>query len=451
MEISADRPFRGAAGLVSWVAVLMVGLLDLGRGQAQGLLNQVPSVHSSSGQFIASAKPGRPLSSALLAASTDAGLLRLDPNTLAVSAERIKEKLYRELEMTGPGRGKIYLMIRPARGTNDSVLIASERLRDGWQYGVELPEVIDRFRFVRALTQCVLLEYANRHAPARSAEIPLWLSEGLATYLLSSSEAEIVLSAPQFSRDGGTVAARFLNVQRENPLIRLRQQFAEEAPLTFQELSWPESEQLAGPRAVQYRASAMLFICEVLRLRDGRAGLRNFLVHLPQFYNWQFAFLQAFRTSFERPIHIEKWWDLQAAHFTGRALGETWSSTESWYKLDELLGAPVQVRVSTNDLPRHARITLQGVIQDWKRADQAPVLQERVLQLTWLRLRIAPDLAALVDDYRVVLANYLDKRVRIDAEGNARNPSAQRRYARDAIDQLDRLDVQRQAVRPKPR
>jgi len=37
-----------------------------------------------------------------------------------------------------------------------------------------------------------------------------------------------------------------------------------------------------------------------------------------QYYNWQFAFLQAFSATFQQPLDVEKWWSLQLLHFTGR-------------------------------------------------------------------------------------------------------------------------------------
>ena len=52
---------------------------------------------------------------------------------------------------------------------------------------------------------------------------------------------------------------------------------------------------------------------ELLRLPDGRACLQRMLAQLPQHYNWQFAFLEAFHARFERPLDVEKWWALSLA------------------------------------------------------------------------------------------------------------------------------------------
>ena len=53
---------------------------------------------------------------------------------------------------------------------------------------------------IRAIVQTLLLEVANRQARERSAEIPLWLAEGLTQHLLAAAEADLVLE-PQARRN----------------------------------------------------------------------------------------------------------------------------------------------------------------------------------------------------------------------------------------------------------
>ncbi len=71
------------------------------------------------------------------------------------------------------------------------------RFKNGWQYRVDLPNVVERPRYVRAIVQVLLLELANRTAQGRGAEIPLWLVEGFSQLLLASSEVEIILPPPR--------------------------------------------------------------------------------------------------------------------------------------------------------------------------------------------------------------------------------------------------------------
>ena len=72
-----------------------------------------------------------------------------------------------------------------------------------------------------------------------------------------------------------------------------------------------------------------LLVGELLRLPDGRSCLQTMLARLPQHRNWQFAFLEAFHTHFERPLDVEKWWALSLTQANGRFAGQAWSLAES--------------------------------------------------------------------------------------------------------------------------
>jgi hypothetical protein len=193
-----------------------------------------------------------------------------------------------------------------------------------------------------------------------------------------------------------------------------------------------------------YRDSAQLFVDQLLALPDGRAGLRAMLDALPEHYNWQFAFLRAFHSHFQRPLDIEKWWTLQVLQFTGRDLAQTWPVAESWTKLDELIRSGVQIRYGTNDLPVHGEVPLQTIIQDWEPAPQVQALQAKIQELELVRPRVAAELVPLVDDYRRVLADYLRER-----GGGARpGKKATRRLVSETVQRLAALDGQRMAFRP---
>jgi hypothetical protein len=400
---------------------------------------------SRSGQFIVqaatAAEPDRLL-------ATNQSLVHLQPTLLAVSAERIKQNLCRELGANESWRGKVFVTLYRALSAEDGATIRSDRFKDGWLYHVFLPDVVERGRYVRVLTQVVLLELANRSAGLRSAEIPTWLVEGLARQLLASSEVEIILPPPGVRVNGVALTPTFLNGRWENPLQRAHQQLTRHPPLTFQELSWPAPNQLVGEAGELYRSSAQLFVNSLLRLQSGPACLRAFLAELPQHYNWQFAFLRAFQAHFARPLDVEKWWALQAANFTGCDLSQAWPAERSWEKLDEAVRSPIQVRTGTNELPLHAQATLQNVIRDWDRAPQTFVLQNKLRELAVVRLRASRDLAPLVNDYSRVIASYLQNRDRTGFLLRFRKKAAHRHATVAALMQLDALDRQRLALRP---
>ena len=62
--------------------------------------------------------------------AADTNFVRLEPALLAVSAERIKDALWRQLEIkpNTQWRGQIYLVIHPARSLDEGVNIIAKRL-----------------------------------------------------------------------------------------------------------------------------------------------------------------------------------------------------------------------------------------------------------------------------------------------------------------------------------
>jgi hypothetical protein len=403
---------------------------------------------SFSGQFIiqsTSVRAGSPVAGLL---ENDTNFVRLDPTLLTVSCERIKQILWRELATTTAWKGKIFLRLYPPSSADDPVSIDLEQFRDGWQYCVTLPEITQRERYVFAIVNVLLLEFANRDAQVHSAELPMWLTEGLAREIFTSSQREIILPPPQASGHGLRMTTLMVNVRNENPLEQAHQELSAGPPLSFQQLSWPAPEQLIGEAGKLYRGSAQLFVHQLLSLPGGRAGVRAMLEDLPHYYNWQFAFLNAFHDSFKGPLDVEKWWSLQLVHFTGRELAETWSPEKSWQKLDELVRSAVQVRIGTNELPLHAEVALQTIIRDWPTARQAPALENKMLELQMLRLRLSRDLGPLVDDYCRTIESYLQNLNHAGSVLPFRKHTLQRRNAQEAVQHLDELDARRAALRP---
>ena len=410
----------------------------------------VHSFQSHSGQFVValprfSAPPSR-----LSNLATNKALLRLEPTLLTVSCERIKQLLWREIGATTPWQGKIFVVLFPAVTDNDPMTITCEHSPDGWRYRLELPDTIARPRFVRALVQILLLEIANRNANGRVAEIPGWLAEGLTQQLRASSEMEIILPPPSPAAGGIAIATSEINAQKGHPLERAHRELCAHPALSFEQLSWATPDQFAGPNGDLYTASAQLFVEELLQLNDGPACLRAMLAELPRFYNWQLAFLRAFRTHFQRPLDTEKWWALRVVHFTGRELAQTWPQAESWQKLNQAVQAPVQLRTAANDLPLRADVPLQTVVREWDRARQTEVLQDRIRELSLLRQRVAPEVVALADSYRLVLETFLQSRDRSSLLYLFRRKAALNKASEQAIKDLDSLDTQRLAMRPAP-
>jgi hypothetical protein len=419
--------------------------LAAGSALAQFLRPDTLTASSRSGQFLVQAVSSVEPASIL---ATNQSLIHLEPTLLAISAERIKQELSRELEANQPWRGKIFVTLYPAAGAEDGAVLGSEQFSDGWQYRLLLPDVIERGRYVRAITQVLLLELANRSAELHSAEIPTWLVEGLSRQLLASKEVEIILPPPATRVNGIAVTAAVKDSRWESPLNRAHKQLTTYPPLTFQDLSWPTPAQLADEAGEIYRSSAQLFVNSLLHLNDGRACLRAFLAELPRHYNWQFAFLSAFRTHFARPLDIEKWWALQVANFTGYDLTQIWPADKSWQKLDDAVRSGIQVRTGADELPFHAQASLQNIVRDWDRVPQTLAIKSKLQELETVQSRVSRDLFFLVEDYRKVLAAYLNNRDKPGLVLGLRKKAARRHAVVVALMQLNALDSQRLALRP---
>jgi hypothetical protein len=430
------------------LAVAVCAIVGLANGQVH--LPRMISAQSHSGQFAVTAPAGRSAVSRNLALAANTNLTELEPMLLAVSAERIKQSLWRELGATDPWRGKIFLVLHPASFDDEPVTITSERFTDGWSYRVDLPDVLTRVRFIRAMTQVLLLEMANRAGALRSAEIPLWLTEGLTQQLLTSGEMELTLPPPGSSVNGLAVTRVVVNAPRTPPLTGAHQQLLTRPPLTFDQLSWPTPDDFSGEAGEAYRSNAQLFVADLLAFKDGRESLRAMLGLLPEYYNWQMAFLRAFKAHFGRPLDVEKWWALRLVEFIGRDLAQTWTLQESWGRLDAVVRSPVQVRTGANELPLRAEVTLQNIVRDWEPLRQTPALQGKIRELGVLRVRIAQPLVGLADDYRQALSGFLAKRDKHRITLPFTKQPKLSPLAEETLKRLDELDARREALRPLP-
>lgn len=407
------------------------------------------SVHSVSGQFVATGPAPSSPSTFLPGVATNANLVRLEPALLSVSAERIKQSLRRKLgiEPGAPWQGKIFLVLHPAQSLDEDVTIVAQPFLKGWNYRVQLPDVLSRTRFLRAMTGVLLLELANRNATGtRLAEIPAWLTDGLAQQLSDTGSPEIVLSAPG-KLVNGLPQNRTVTTQRGlDALADARRVLRDHAALTFSQLSWPTEAQLAGGDGGAYRASAQLFVGELLNLKNGPAHLRAMLAALPDCYNWQTAFQTAFRKNFPRPLDAEKWWALQVVSFAARDPGPRWTPAVSREKLDEILSVPVEVWTASNTLPAHTEVSLQAVIRNFEPPQQAPILQTKLRDLELAQLRMAAPLAALTAEYRQALAGYLGQNQESRWPPWSKHPLPQKTGSPATLKKLDALDAQRRAI-----
>jgi hypothetical protein len=427
--------------------------------RAQTGLPEPIAARSVSGQFIVTGAPPAPAGSGLAARpeiATNANFVRLEPALLVVSAERIKESLEHNLNPELPvlpppssPPGKIFLALHPAQSTEEGVTIVSRSFPAGWDYQVRLPDVLPRIRYLRAMTGVLLLELANRDGHERSAEVPAWLVDGLSQELLATAGPEIILTMPNKTANGPPLSRTVATTRGLDSLAGARRVLRDQSALTFEQLSWPTDVQLSGRDGGVYRASAQLFVNELLSLKDGPTRLRTMLGSLPKYYNWQVAFQTAFRENFPRPLDVEKWWAVQVVGFIARDPGPAWTPAVSRDRLDEILSVAVEMRTASNALPAHAEVSVQAVIRNFDRKRQGEILQPKLNALQLAELRMSPAFAVLADEYRRTIADYLEPAARAVSRPNlGEHPPLvlSRPSVAGTLKKLDALDARRRAV-----
>jgi hypothetical protein len=431
--------------LVAFFSVLCLPLF----ARANSPFPNLVTANSVSGQFVVTAVPGiSPLRFVSDLIPTNVDVVRLEPAELAVSSDRVRDVLLKKLgvDPNAPWSGKIFLALHPARSLDENVEIFSSHFGAGWNYNVLLPDMLPRQRLARALTGVLLLEYANRSATNRSAEMPPWLVDGLAQELLTSDLQGLIVSAPNGVINGIPTDQVNATQRGLDSLVGARTVFQNYSILTFSQLSWPGEAQISGNDGGVYRASAQLFVDNLLKLRDGPAKLRTFITLLPRYYNWQTAFWAAFHENFSSTLQVEKWWALQSVVFASRSPGPQWTLTASRQKLDEILSVPVRFREASNSLPATAEISLQKVIQSFGPARQTPILQTKLRDLEIAQFRMAPSLAVLTAEYRNVLAAYMGEPRPTRGSRQINKHAPEKISAPVAVAILDNLDARRRAI-----
>jgi hypothetical protein len=388
-----------------------------------------------------SGAPGEFILNSKLQTNTDSNFFP-DPSLLVISCEKIRASLMLLLGRRDRWRGQITLFINPSLPESQGPFLQGVYdEEEGWSYRLSLPSPIEPKLLLRAIVKALLTEVANRRAGGQSAEVPFWLVAGLSANLQADNLPTLLLR-PQSQVFGDRIGD-----PRVDPL---REALRREAPLSFQQLCWPEPERLAGQNYELYSACARLFVDALLRFKDGPRCLNGMMDELPQHLNWQTSFLHAFAPHFNQLLDVEKWWGLVCINFTGEDFAARFSPSDSWHQLQQALDVPVEVHFSPDHLPAQAEITLQEVIKTWQPAQVEAALQRAAANLSALRPRIAPELRPLLESYLSTVQDCLGGNRPGAAPMQARASYPQPAGVRNAACKtLDALDAQRAAMRSK--
>lgn len=335
------------------------------------------------------------------------GRTPLDPSLTAVSCERIKQAVLVELggveswRFSNEQARSIYVVLHPT--LKQEAVITPIRSLKRFTYRVDLPNEIEPAQLIEAITQAVLLELVNRRSTEQVTQIPLWLTKGISAQVQAVAPETLVLE--QHKSQGMVSSSPFAAMNgnlKIDLLVGVREALQKCNPLSVDELCWPET--LKAERASHFEPCAQLFVYELLRLKNGRACMTQMLSELPNYLNWQIAFMRAFSPHFKQMVDVEKWWSLTLVNFTGRDRSKMWSREQSVERLDSIL----KITVKTSEAgPSGSDSTLQDIILKWEPARQKGLFVKVLGQLRALRVRIQPEAVELVDEYCFALENCL--------------------------------------------
>jgi len=116
------------------------------------------------------------------------------------------------------------------------------------------------------------------------------------------------------------------------------------------------------------------------------------LRELPRCWNWETAVLHAFSSTFHSMLDLEKMWSVNILALTARDPSQVWSKVACLDKLSDILAIPTQLRVATNALPEREVMSWQQAISSRDFPFQTGVFQQKLSQLTALRLNARPRL-----------------------------------------------------------
>lgn len=366
------------------------------------------------------------------------------PSRWVVSCERIKSALLNELQLSDQWTGSIYIYIEPA----DSKLtrprvssVATERL--GWSYHIKVPMDVEDEAFIRVITQALIFEIANRNSFSnQSAVVPFWIQEGLTQILIHDTLTHLVVKPSKWtpaSIPGASGMKFFVNPEsadpsfrKKDPLAECRRFLSQSDPLTFQDLSWPESMSPDSETWDLFKYSSHLFVTELLSLENGRACIGRFLRKTSLYLNWQTAFLDGFQNHFSSVLDVEKWWTVTLVQFLTQDSFGAWTLIESMQKLESVLmcnvietrdvyeplaGSDPNGKASQGIKVKHSipvELSLQTMAHRWGVEIQRPFVEKKVQQLLALRLRAAHPLRPLLDEYLKSMQEHLETISQLD-------------------------------------
>ena len=328
--------------------------------------------------------------------------ITLNPQLAAVSAERIKAAILRILKKQDQWRGQIHIYLASPRKWKGATEIRPIPFRDGWRYGVIIPEEIEWQRFVRTIAGAVLLELVNRGDAQNFIEPPLWLTEGMAELLVVEPGRALVLEADRTYTSSNS---------RSDLSKEARMLLKGQTVMDWTELSNANASSLSDENEYsRFKGSAVLLTDLLLVQPGGQEKMGRFVDSLGSVLNWQTAFLKAYQADYRTLLDVEKWWAVVDAANAINGSSGLWPRDIVMAHLSEIFTETVGPKEGHAEGVGRKSINLSQLIVVWDFAAQREVVDRKMEQLRQLLAHSDRNLAPLVEDTYRLLNQYVDDR-----------------------------------------
>ena len=327
--------------------------------------------------------------------------VRLDPSTVIVVCERIKQIFLQELGLTDLWKGMIEIDIDfYPKGILRPITLSHRLMNDGLHTQMKIADEVVPHRLIEAIVQVLLLEYSNRDLrQTQMAEVPLWMIDGM-TQLVMQRGGPALIPTPG--------ALKTFTIEKTNPVKAARSRLKTIQPPEFGQFTSPGPEFSSGINWMIFQDASLVLTWELLNLPDGKARYCHNLRLLKNYRNWQLAFLEAWKGQFSNLTDVEKWWALVLVNSRKDAGKNAWTLKQSIEKLNEILSEASVSTIAQINQPRHpSTIHLQQIAESWAPMVQIYFFERIAAQLKAFELAADPVVAELAGRYRITITDYI--------------------------------------------
>lgn len=327
--------------------------------------------------------------------------VRLDPSTVIVVCERIKQIFLQELGLTDLWKGMIEIDIDfYPKGILRPITLSHRLMNDGLHTQMKIADEVVPHRLIEAIVQVLLLEYSNRDLhQTQMAEVPLWMIDGM-TQLVMQRGGPALIPTPG--------ALKTFTIEKTNPVKTAKSRLKTIQPPEFGQFTSPGPEFSSGINWMIFQDASLVLTWELLNLPDGKARYCHNLRLLKNYRNWQLAFLEAWKGQFSNLTDVEKWWALVLVNSRKDPGKNAWTLKQSIEKLNEILSEASVSTIAQINQPRHpSTIHLQQIAESWAPMVQIYFFERIAAQLKAFELAADPVVAELAGRYRITITDYI--------------------------------------------